>query len=191
MGGAAGGAVSFHGVDGVNDRKIRIYGLSKLHQHPGEILDLRPAVVHLRFLKARNRSEKVLDAAGIAGHSMGLELANIDDIVCLHDRRDEVKAVIGKAFPGIHRFCGAILIQVNAVTNGIHTTDVIDPLHMLRRIGATGALRQRDILDPLLPEPFRHSFYHQRMGGYRRLRLLRHNEVGFDDPLSCRASDLW
>ena len=79
-------------------------------------------------------------------------------------RRDEMKAVIGKALPGIHRFCGAILIQVNAVTNGIHTTDVIDPLHMLRRIGAARTLCQGNIFNPLLPKPFCHGFYHQRMG---------------------------
>ena len=104
MGGATGGAVSFHGVNGVNDRKIRIYGLSELHQHPGEILDLRPAVMHLRFFKTRNGSKEIFDTAGISGHGMGFEFADIDDIICLHDRRDEMKAVIGKAFPGSSPF---------------------------------------------------------------------------------------
>ena len=181
MGGATGGAVSFHGVNGVNDRKIRIYGLSELHQHPGEILDLRPAVVHLRFLKARNRSEKVLDAAGIAGHGMGLELADVDDIVRLHDRRDEVKAVVGKAFLTVHRLSGAVLVQPDAVTDRVHAADVVNPLHMLRRIGAARTLCQGNIFNPLLPEPFRHSLHNQRVGCHRRVRLFRHNEVWLDD----------
>lgn len=66
MGGAAGGAVSFHGVYGVYDGELRVYGLGDLEEHPGEIVDIRPAIVKLRLFQTGYRAEQILYTAGIS-----------------------------------------------------------------------------------------------------------------------------
>ena len=68
--------------------------------------------MHLGLLKSRNGAEQILDAAGIAGHGMGFQLTDIDNIIRLTDRRDQMEGMIGKTGRTIHSFRGKIHIQL-------------------------------------------------------------------------------
>ncbi len=101
---AAGRTVAFHGINGVDNRYIRFYRLGKFHKHAGKILEVWKTVVHLRFFQTGNHPEKILDAAGVAGHGMGFQLADIDDVVCLADGRYDVKGMILKTCRTVYGF---------------------------------------------------------------------------------------
>ena len=61
--------------------------------------------------QAGDRTEKVLDAAGIARHGMGLELTDINDIVGLHNRSDQMEGMIDKAGSSLYSLCGKVHVK--------------------------------------------------------------------------------
>lgn len=50
--------------------------------------------MHLGLFQTGDGAEEILDAAGIAGHGMGLQFTDINDIIGFHDRSDQVETVI-------------------------------------------------------------------------------------------------
>ena len=87
------------------------HSLSQLQEHVGEIFDLWPAVVHLGLFQTGDGAEEILDAAGIAGHGMGLQFTDINDIIGFHDRSDQVEAVIFKSCRTIYGLCGKVHVE--------------------------------------------------------------------------------
>ena len=186
MRGPSGGTVSFHGIDGIDDRQLRIHCLSQFNKHPGKIFDLRPTIVHLRLLKSRNGAEQILDASGVTGHGMGFQLTDIDNIIRLTDRRDQMEGMIGKTGRTIHSFRGKIHIQLNIRLQLLHAADRIDIFHILCVIESAGALCQRNVLHSLFSQPPGDRLDHQRMRRGGKLRAFCHDKVWFDHNLKFR-----
>ena len=183
MGGAAGGPVPFHGIDGVDDGELGRYRLGQFKKHPGKIGKLVPAVMKLGLFQPGDHAEQVLDSAGISGHCMSFQLADIDHIVRLHNGRDDVEGMVGKPLRAVHGPGGKIHIELHLRLQLSHAAGAVNIFHVFGVIEPSGALRKGDVRYALVIQPADHTLDHQRMGGYRVLRLFRHDEVGLNHNL--------
>ena len=107
--------------------------------------------MHLRLLQTGNRTEEILDAAGITGHGVGFQFTDIDNVICLHDGRDQVKTVVLESGGTVDGLRGKIHIQFGFRTKRIHATDMVDMLHGFGIVETAGTLGDGDMLHALFP----------------------------------------
>ena len=107
--------------------------------------------MHLRLFQAGNRTEEILDAAGITGHGMRFQLTDIDNVICLHDGSDQVKTVVLESGRTVDGLCGKIHIQFGFRAKCIHAADMIDMLHGFGIVETAGTLGDGDMLHALFP----------------------------------------
>ena len=143
--------------------------------------------MHLGLFQTGDGAEEILDAAGIAGHGMGLQFTDINDIIGFHNGSDQVKAVIFKSFRTVYGQGGKVHVQFCVLCQSIHAAYMIHMLHGFGIVETTGAFCNGDMLHALFPQPADHRFYHQWMCGGRKIRGFCHDEVGLDDDLHLRS----
>ena len=80
---AGGRSVPFHADDRIADREARLEIFVQIDDHVGKLRIGRKAEMILRLDRPGNGAEKVLRRAGISHHAVRLELADVDDDICL------------------------------------------------------------------------------------------------------------
>ena len=142
--------------------------------------------MQLGLLQARDGAEQVFYAAGIPGHRMSLELADIYDKIRLNDRSYDIERMVAERGRTADRDGRKILVQHKDIFELIHPAGAVDALHVFRRIRAAGAFSKRYVADAHGAQILRYRPDDRRMRRHRILRGLCHDKIRLEDNLHPR-----